>query len=96
MTPDVSAICAGLSAAEKRALTSDWDAFCDCDWGDMSCEVDGFAERLEAAGFVTFDAVDDDDLETPFADELGIVAGGSIWRLTPLGLSVRAYLEQQP
>jgi hypothetical protein len=91
---EVAAIAGGLSEAMRLALTSDWDAFCQCDWHDMSCEVEGFAERLEEAGFVMLDAVDADDLEQPFADDLGIVPGGSVWRFTPLGLAVRDYLKE--
>lgn len=93
--PDVAMIAAKLTKAEHDDLTTNWDAFCDCDWQDMSCEAEGFAERLEAAGFVTFDAVTDDDLEGPFADDLGIVPGGSVWRLTPLGLAVRQHLQEK-
>lgn len=91
----VAEIVAGLSEAQRRAVLSDWDAFCSCDWHDMSCDAEGFPERLEAAGFVIFDDVNDDDLNHSFAGDLGIVAGGSVWRLTPLGLSVRQYLEQK-
>jgi hypothetical protein len=94
-TLNVEGIARGLTKVQRAALTSDWDAFCDCDWQDMSCEVEGFPEGLEADGFVTFDAVDEDDLEQPFADELGIVPGGSVWRLTPLGLAVRAALLKE-
>ncbi len=92
MQNDVATIARGLTKAQRLALTSDWDHFCQCDWQEMSCDVDGFEEALEAAGFVEFDAVSDDDLQQPFADELGIEAGGSVWRLTKLGAAVRAHL----
>jgi len=90
---DVADIAGRLTTEDRAALTSDWDAFCDCDWHLMSCDIKGFAERLEQLGYVTFDAVDDDDLDDAFASERGIVPGGTIWRLTPLGLAVRAHIQ---
>lgn len=91
---DVARIAAGLTKAQSLALTSDWDAFCDRDYGDMSCAYEGFTERLEESGFAFLDDVDDDDLEDAFAYERGIEAGRMIYRLTELGLAVRAHLQQ--
>lgn len=62
---------------ELRAF---WSDFCDYD-----PTPDDFQDRMEAAGLIYLDAVDDDDLDDPFAEELGIVAGGSVWRLTTKG-----------
>ena len=75
-----------MEAAERGELAPEvelcafWADFCDCD-----PTPDGFQDRMEAAGLIYLDAVNDDDLDDPFAEELGIVAGGSVWRLTAKG-----------
>lgn len=74
-----------LAAAQK--LRAHWGDFCDAD-----PTPEGFAEEMEAAGFIEVDAVTEDDLESPFAAERGIEPGGSIWRLTASG---RASLAAQ-
>ena len=66
--------------APEVELRAYWDAFCDCD-----SVPDDFQNRMEDAGLIYVDAVDDDDLDDPFAGELGIVPGGSVWRLTAKG-----------
>lgn len=68
-----------LSVEQK--LRAFWNAFCDCDFHE-----DGFVEEMEAAGFVSYGTATQEDVEaTPFADELGIVKGHGIWRLTDAG-----------
>lgn len=94
MTDDVGAIAAGLSEAQVLDLTDNWDHFCEADYCLMQSEDESYPDDLESAGFVYLDAVDADDLETPFADELGIVEGGSVYRFTPLGLAVRDLARQ--
>lgn len=66
-------------------LRKHWADFCDCDPFDGSAD---FAERMEAAGFVTLRPVTRKDLEQSFADELGIVRGGMVWDLTAKGRKV--------
>lgn len=61
-------------------LRAYWAAFCDCD-----PTPDDFQDRMEAAGLIVLDAVNDDDLDNPFASELGIEPGGTVWRLTDRG-----------
>lgn len=70
--------CGELSPeVELRAY---WSAFCDCD-----PTPDDFRDRMEAAGLIYLDAANEDDLDNPFASELGIEPGGSVWRLTDRG-----------
>lgn len=59
-----------------------WHDFCGCDPFDGS---DTFPERMEAAGFIELQPATRDDWEQPFAEELGIVPGGMVWRTTTLG-----------
>lgn len=92
---DVEKMAAGLSEAVKRDLTDNWDHFCEADRGLIVSDDPNYPDQLEAAGYVEFDAVDDDDLEEPFAWERGIVPGGSVLRLTPLGLALRDHLRAQ-
>lgn len=65
-----------------------WTTFCLCD----PIPVDDFIERMEAAKYVRLCKVTRDDLDQTFAEELGIVPGGMIWRLTKKG---RAALETE-
>ena len=80
-----------MKVAERGELAPDvelrayWADFCDC-----APAPDDFQYRMEVAGLIYLDAVDEDDLDNPFASELGIVPGGSVWRLTPEGRA--AYL----
>lgn len=69
-------------AAKVADFRKNWGAFCDCDPFDGA---DTFADRMEAAGFIEIDSVTAEDLEYSFASELGIVEGGSIWRITAAG-----------
>lgn len=92
---DIETIARGLTKAQREDLTSNWDAACDGDWALVTTEASDFFESQEAAGFADLVPVDDDALEDAFAAERGIEKGGSMWRLTPLGLRVRAYLEEQ-
>lgn len=94
MTPtDLPTLAASLSEAQRADLTANWDHFCDADYTLMKTDDPEYPANLEAAGYVILDAVSDDDLETPFAWELGIEAGGSVYRLTSLGMELRAFLE---
>lgn len=71
--------------AEWRAqedLRKHWGAFCDADPFEGS---DGFAERMEAAGYAHLRAVTKDDLQESFASERGIERGGNLWELTTKG-----------
>ncbi|WP_294138298.1 hypothetical protein [Sphingomonas sp.] len=90
---DPAEITAGLTKAQRDDLTSNWDAFCDGDRGDVRSDDPQYPWALEEAGFVSWDSVEADDLDDPFAWERGIEPGGTIYRLTPLGLSVRASLH---
>lgn len=64
-----------------------WDAFCDCD--TIPIDREDFADRLESEGYIEVRAVTKEDIEsTPFASELGIELGGSLWALTEKGRSV--------
>ncbi len=96
MADEVERVARGLSAARRADLTINWDHFCEADYALMASEDENYPDALEADGFVYLDAVNPDDLETPFAWELGIEPGGSVYRLTPLGLAVRAHLKDQP
>jgi hypothetical protein len=75
-----------MEIADRGELAPDvelrtyWSAFCDCD-----PSPDDFQDRMEAAGLIVLDAVNDDDLDNPFAREIGIEPGGSVWRLTDRG-----------
>jgi len=88
-------VAAGLSEARRirEDLTDNWDAFCDADQLPHPRDYP-FPDNLEASGYATLESVDDDDLETPFAWERGIVAGGLVWRLTPLGEQVRHHRQK--
>lgn len=72
---------------DREDLRLHWYDFARCDYYEAD-----FAERMEAAGLVYLRAVDDDDLEQFFADELGIELGGMVWDLTPAG---RALLTKE-
>lgn len=78
-----------MDVADRGELPPDvelrayWDAFCDAD----PCP-DDFQYRMEAAGFITLRAVVEDDLDDAFAAERGIVEGGTIWVLTPVGRKI--------
>ena len=78
----------GVRLAPADELRAFWAARCDAD-----AYPEDFDERMEAAGLITLDAVDDDDLEDAFAYERGIEPGGMVWRLTPAG---RAALSTPP
>ena len=71
-----------MRLTEAQDLQKNWHSFCDCDPFEGA---DTFPERMEAAGFIELLPVTDDDLEQSFAEELGIVPGGSCWNLTPAG-----------
>ena len=88
--PEASAIAERLTPEQKRDLTINWDDFCDADRLQLPPD---YPDALMKARFVILDAVDEDDLETSFAWELGIEPGGSVYRLTPLGLAVRTLLK---
>lgn len=63
-----------------------WSAICDCDWHEVPEAIrDTYEDALISQGLAVWGAVDDDDLDNPFADEIGIVPGGSVLRLTPAG-----------
>ena len=96
MTEDIATIARGLTKAQREDITSNWIAACDCDWGCITTEPADFFDRLEMSGFAKLVPVDDDALEDAFAHERGIEPGGMMWRLTPLGLAVRAYLMENP
>lgn len=95
MSMDVAEIAGRLTKAQRDDLTINWDRFCDADRADIRTQDADYPSELEAAGFVILDEVSADDLETPFAWELGIEPGGSVYRLTSLGLAVRANLLNQ-
>lgn len=90
---DPAAIAAVLMKAGRGAdLTTTWDSFCDCDPLPEGVDHDLYVQRLEDEGLLEWRSVDDDDLEDAFAEERGIVPGGMVYSLTPLGLAVRASL----
>ena len=91
---DIDRIVAGLTKAQREHLTTNWDAACDCDWGDVTTETSNFFERQEAAGFAQCVHVTEDDVDGDFAWERGIEIGGRMWELTPLGLAVRTALTE--
>jgi hypothetical protein len=71
-----------LSNAQK--LRAFWHDFCQCDWWH-----DDFEKEMESAGFIEFVTATKQDVEeTSFADDLGIVAGQPIWKLTDAGRAV--------
>jgi hypothetical protein len=88
---DIAAIAAGLSRDTVEDLTANWDALSQAD--PIPHWRENFPEDLEALGYAELRPTDQDDLEEPFAYERGIVAGGEVWALTPLGLAVKAHLE---
>jgi len=63
-------------------LRENWGAFCSADFFEGS---DTFEERMEAAGYIQLIPVEPEDLDEPFAAELGIEAGGMKWVLTDAG-----------
>lgn len=63
-------------------LRAHWPAFCDA---DPIPDYDGFLDRMERGGLITLRKVTKDDLQQPFAAELGIEKGGSVWVLTNKG-----------
>jgi hypothetical protein len=80
----------GLKASiptEGEAIVRDyWSAICDCDWHLVPAPViERYEDLLIREGLAFWDGVDEDDLERPFAGELGVVAGGSVLRLTSKG-----------
>lgn len=92
--PDLSTMAAGLSEAQELCedLTSNWDAFCDAD--PLPHRRENYPEDLERLGYAELVPVDADALDSSFAWERGIVPGGSMWQLTPLGLALRAHLQE--
>lgn len=90
---DPKTIVADLTEARETLLdlTDRWDRICDAD--PLDCDYDEYLARMEAAGFMEYAPVDDDALESAFAWERGIVPGGSMLQLTPLGLEVRRILS---
>lgn len=71
-----------LTAAQK--LRAFWDDFTQCDWWH-----DDFEEEMEAAGFIKFEQATKEDVrEASFAEELGIIAGQPICKLTQEGRAV--------
>lgn len=64
----------------EQKLRAFWMDFCQAD--PVPPE---FTDDMEAAGFMFLDDVDEDDLQTAFASELGIEPGGRVWRLTDEG-----------
>lgn len=63
-----------------------WSAICDCDWHQVpEAIMETYEDILISEGLAKWGAVDADDLDNPFAEEIGIVPGGSVLRLTPAG-----------
>lgn len=93
MTP--AEIARSLTEAKelREDLTENWDALCDAD--PIPHFRENFPEGLEAAGYAELVPVDADALDSPFAWERGIEPGGLMWRLTPLGLAIRAELAKE-
>ncbi len=88
-------LAAKLTEIQRLDLTERWDQFCDCDPLSGNRDHEEYRADMLLDGFADLRAVDDDDLEDPFAWDRGIVPGGEVYTLTPLGLAVRQYLEQE-
>jgi hypothetical protein len=86
-------IAAGLTEAQRADLTIHWDLLSDAD--PLPVEYDDYIQRMEQSGFMECVPVDAEALEASFAYERGIEPGGMMYRLTTLGLEVRAVLERQ-
>lgn len=71
-------------------LREHWADFCDCD-----PVPEGFPDRMEKAGLVTFRKVTKADLEQPFAEERGIERGSYVWDLTEAGRQAFAARQSQ-
>lgn len=68
----------------EQKLRAFWHDFTQCDWWH-----DDFEHEMEAAGFISWRRATKRDVqETSFAEELGIVAGQGIWKLTKKGHAV--------
>lgn len=82
-----SAAKSGFIPVDGASIVRDyWSAICDCDWHEVPEAIrDTYEDTLISQGLAVWDAVDDDDLDNPFAEEIGIVPGGSVMRLTPAG-----------
>ena len=61
------------------------------DFGNADPVPEGFADRMEEAGFYELRKVTREDLDSAFADERGIEKGGYVYALTDLG---RAALKE--
>ncbi len=92
---DVAEIARKLSESEKRDLTSNWDHFCDADYGLMRSDDAEYPAELEKAGYAELIPVDADALDSSFAWERGIEKGGMMWSLTASGQAVRTFLQSQ-
>lgn len=77
---DATAAIPYAELTSEQKLRAFWMDFCQADPAPET-----FADDMESAGLIFLDGVEADDLEAPFADELGIYPGGSIWRLTDEG-----------
>lgn len=73
---------------DREDLRKNWEASCQCDPFEGA---DTFLERMAAAGFIELAPVEDHQLQTAFAGELGIHPGGSVWELTDKGRKVLSY-----
>lgn len=85
--------CTEADGRLRDEFRRDWHSRCDCDWSLMSGNVETFDDRMEAAGFIRLVPVTRRALEQPFAAELGIEKGGTMWELTAKG---RKVLEPSP
>lgn len=83
----VHSAASGSIPTEGEAIVRDyWSAICDCDWHLVPAPViERYEDLLISEGLAFWDGVDEDDLERPFADELGVVEGGSVLRLSLKG-----------
>ncbi len=83
----VHSAASGSIPTEGEAIVRDyWSAICDCDWHLVPAPViERYEDLLISDGLAFWDGVDEDDLQSPFAEELGVVAGGSVLRLTSKG-----------